>query len=365
MNTFAFLSCLALFGCLVPIWWHIRNRNLACCYLVGWLFLHNLIGLINSLVWPDGNSLQSYDGEILCDVEIKFIVAANAGTCGCIAAIARNLARILSASSSEVFQTKAVRRRRAAIDILLCFGIPIWMMSIHYIVQPSRYYLVSGMGCMPSVDNSWPSTVLLFIWPLVLTLAAIYYSALVIWRMHQHHKEFSAILRNSNSNVTTSRFLRLLLLSCTLIFIYGPINVYIFYLNISVPRLPYSWSEIHDPDVWNIIYRFPANPASEFDRYAPIVGAFLVFFFFGIGTDAMSLYRGVTRSIGIEKYIPKMSKLSFSWRGSRSGGTSGYSNTSSSTTPWTSTTPKLTLAPVSRFYISTFEPELPLPVHHR
>jgi len=85
--------------------------------------------------------------------------------------------------------------------------------------------------------------------------------------MHRYRRDFSEILSSSNSNMTKSRFLRLFLLSMTLIAIMLPTQSYVLYRNSIVPLVPYSWESIHGPG-WSEIFLVPAGGVVIFDRWA-------------------------------------------------------------------------------------------------
>lgn len=165
-----------------PFVWHIKNRNLAASSLVFWVIISNLMNLINPLIWPTDNIQHWWHGQILCDIEIKLMMAANFGIVGSMACIMRNLAKALDTERTVLSPSKAQRRRHIIIDCLFCFGGPIYVMLIHYIVQPKRYYIFAISGCTSSVDNSWPKLVLVFIWPPIICLIDAYYSGMCILR---------------------------------------------------------------------------------------------------------------------------------------------------------------------------------------
>ncbi|KAL9125703.1 MAG: hypothetical protein Q9217_005132 [Psora testacea] len=292
-----------------PLVWHVRNRNLAASSLVFWVILTNLMNFINALFWPTDDVANWWPGQVLCDVEVKLMTAIYIGVVGSLVCITRNLARVLDTENTVLYPSKAQKRRRTAVDLILCFGVPCYMMVAHYIVQPSRYYIYSIAGCTPSVDRSWPKIVLIFIWPPIFCFVVVYYSVLVIYRMHKYRKEFSTILVSSNSNLTKNRFLRLFLMSIALILVFLPVQVYILYQNSIVPMLPYSWALVHGDD-WGDIMLLPTGGAVIFDRWIQIAFGFAIFLFFGMGHDAQEMYRKWLLVIGLGRVFPSLRQSS-------------------------------------------------------
>ncbi|KAL6713188.1 a-factor receptor [Lecanora helva] len=290
---------------IAPLAWHIRNRNLAASSLVFWVLLPNLMNVINAVIWPTDNTASWWDGSGLCDVEAKLMIALSFVLVASLLCIMRSLARVLDTRRTVLSPSRSQRRQQMIIECLLCFGSPIYSMIAHYIVQPSRYYVFAISGCVTSVDNSWPKLALIYIWPPIMCLVVVYYSVLVIIRMRKYQRDFSDILSSSSSNLTKSRFLRLFILSMTLIAVMLPTQYYVLYRNSAVPLLPYDWSAIHGPD-WNTIQFFPSGGTVLFDRWIQIAVGFAIFPFFGLGKDAQVMYRRWLLSMGLGKIFPRL-----------------------------------------------------------
>lgn len=167
------LSGLAIAASILPLIWHVKSKNLPAICLIMWIGMFNTISFLNAFIWG-GDIFKAWEGKVFCDIEVKFIIAAMTGKMGSIAACARDLANIMR-DDLPVVKTRQEKRRQLIIDLLFCFGVPAWMMSIHYVIQPDRYWLIEVMGCTPTVDNSWPSIVLVFIWPPISALVATYF----------------------------------------------------------------------------------------------------------------------------------------------------------------------------------------------
>lgn len=159
-----------------PLVWHIQNRNLAAAGLVFWIILVNLMNTVNALIWPRDNIDQWWLGYGLCDVEIELMVGANLAGPGCVICIMRRLANVLDTDNTILSLSKSQRRKRLALELTLCFGVALLMMPINYIIQPSRYAITSIAGCITTWSPSWPTIVLVFMWPLIFCVIAAYYA---------------------------------------------------------------------------------------------------------------------------------------------------------------------------------------------
>ncbi|KAL8687521.1 MAG: hypothetical protein Q9218_006330 [Villophora microphyllina] len=284
------LALITLFLDLPPLVWHIRNRNVAACNLIAWTISFNLCNFVNALIWPTDDVPHWFQGYVLCDIEVKLLLGATFGISGSLACIMRSLARVFDTESTTLAPTQTQRNQELAVTTSLCFGGPVYVMAIHYVVQPTRYYIFAIAGCTTSLDNSWPNIALIVIWPVLLCLAAVYYGVVVLIRMRKYRREFSSIISASNSNLTESRFQRLFLLSFALALVYLPVQLYILYRNASAPLLPYDWKLIHGYDWMNIIMQ-PSYGVVPLDRWITIVLGIFVFLFFGTGSDATKMYR--------------------------------------------------------------------------
>ena len=123
--------------------------------------------------------------------------------------------------------------------------------------------------------------------------------------MRRYRKDFSEILGSANSNMTKSRFLRLFILSITLIAVVLPTQCYVLYENSIVALLPYSWDAVHGPD-WQTIGFFPSYGTVLFDRWIEIAIGFALFPLFGLGNDAQKMYRKGLLKIGLGRIFPRL-----------------------------------------------------------
>jgi pheromone a factor receptor len=93
-------------------------------------------------------------------------------------------------------------------------------------------------------------------------------------------------------------------MSITLLVLYTPVSIYFFYINLSIPWLPYSWTAIHDPSSWWTIIYLPDLGVRTFDAWVSIAMAVFVFAYFGMGGDALDTYRKWMVKIGLGMCFP-------------------------------------------------------------
>nr|AIV43898.1 pheromone a factor receptor [Morchella sp. Mes-21] len=289
----------------VPLRWLTNPMNVPAICLICWITIFNTISFINALIWG-GNDDQfetSWKGAIFCDIEIKFIIASSAGMMAATTAMSRNLARVME-QTGPLYKTKSVRRRELIQDLLICFWPPIYLMSVHYIVQPNRYYIVRYVGCTPSVDNSWPTIPLIYIWPPIIGFAAAYYASRSIYLVRNYQKKFSEDVNSSISGASKSRFMRLFIISTFMVSINFPIVLYIFYHNLKYPMIPYSWHLVHTQG-WGYI-PYIKNDSIQFDHWIPAFAGIVCFIFFGTGREATQIYKRWFEAVGLGAYFPDL-----------------------------------------------------------
>ncbi|MCJ1485654.1 a-factor receptor, partial [Schaereria dolodes] len=131
------LSIITITFNIPPFAFHVKNRNLPAACLVFWVVLSNLFNFINALIWPTDDIPHWWHGSVLCDIEIKLAIAATLGLTGSVACIMRSLAIALDTNRTVLMRSKAQRRRTLAVELIFCFGLPIYGMGIHYVVQPT------------------------------------------------------------------------------------------------------------------------------------------------------------------------------------------------------------------------------------
>jgi pheromone a factor receptor len=162
---------------LPPLIWHLRHGNVGASALILWLAVSLAMNAVNGAVWPRDNALEWFNGHGLCDVEVRLRAGAPVGVSAALAVILRRLAAVLDTNRAVVTQGRGVRRRQNAVDCLLCFGAPLLLMLVYYVVQSQRFDIFAITGCSYQLDGSWPTIALVLIWPPVLSVFSCYYAS--------------------------------------------------------------------------------------------------------------------------------------------------------------------------------------------
>ncbi|RFU24072.1 hypothetical protein B7463_g12266, partial [Scytalidium lignicola] len=317
---------IAMVMCAVPFYLLWRRKNIATCLLVTCIVVQNFFDLINAALWPTDDFSKWWNGAGLCDVEGKLRSPITTAIASCLACVSRNLAKAVDTDNANLLETPAMRHRRIAIDLFICLGIPVLQLGLYYIVQVDRYIIVTITGCANSVDNSWPSIVIVHMWAPIFAVINAYYALLVVIRLRKHRHQFSNTLSSTGSGLSATRFLKLFMLSLSLLIIYLPVMFYFLYVNMkgSSPWIPYSFSRIHDPATWEpiIFLSLEDAPDLQWDGWLPISMGFLIVFFYGIGDEAIEIYRDFLVKLGFGKIWPSLKQP----RQRRRGPTSGWTH---------------------------------------
>ncbi|THW07888.1 fungal pheromone STE3G-protein-coupled receptor [Aureobasidium pullulans] len=295
-----------------PLIWHFRNRNTAAICMVFWVMLMNFMTAINVIIWPYIDMRSMYDGQGLCDVEIKLLGARSPGLTAAVLCLLRALARVLNTEKNLLGPTKAQKRRNTGVEMGWCVVLPLFTMLLQWIVQFNRFALTGVSGCQPFITNDWTGWTLTAL-PLLLTNAvAVYYAVIVIIRLFKYKSSFNSIL--ASSNTTRSRFLRLFIIAFVFLIGITPLQIYILVVQVPPPGTkPFSFSTIHDPSSWNSSVVIPSTVL--YDRWTNLGCGLLIFFFFGLGKDAVGMYREWLVKLGLGGCFPVLLQTEHSQRG--------------------------------------------------
>ena len=115
-----------------------------------------------------------------------------------------------------------------------------------YMVQGHRFDIIEDIGCQPATYYSIPGVFIVWFPPLLFSSITLIYSSFALYYFFRQRLTFSAVLSASCSSLSTSRYLRLIAMSLTLIVYGSTLTSLIMYENIALGLRPYtSWKDVH------------------------------------------------------------------------------------------------------------------------
>ncbi|RCK56162.1 Pheromone a factor receptor [Candida viswanathii] len=280
-----------------PLMWHIKCKNIPAVILISWLMYVNLTGFINTMIWSGANFDFSWDGMVWCDIIIKLDAGAAVGKCSAIACLAMNLYMVLEAKHPLFLDQKSWKKK--AIDLSICLITPIFVMAVQYVIQAARYDIYKYQGCTSVFSASYASIGLYAIWPVIWSGIAFIFACLTVFVFFRRRKDVKDILVVTNSGLNMRKFARLLIFSFLIIFAMLPLSLYYCISQAVVSQQTFNWDETHD-DHWGDIYFVDAGYAFIYDRLVNAVLSILTFFIFGLGSDAIHMYKTLLSRIGFK-----------------------------------------------------------------
>ncbi|PPR02536.1 hypothetical protein CVT24_001962 [Panaeolus cyanescens] len=286
----AIISALSLF---LPLPWHWRSRNVATLSLILWLFLSNIVFGVNALMWSEGVRIRA---AIWCDISTKLIIGANVAlptACLCICIHLEQVASVRHAHTSI-----GAKRRRQWFEAVMCFGLPMVFMALHYIVQGHRFDIIEGYGCRPTTYYSIPGIFIVWLPPVVISSIAIVFAGLALRHFLKRRLSFAAHLNASNTALTTSRYLRLMTMAALqMVWSISVTSFSMWFTASFVPLRPWTtWDDVHFEfsriDVFIDVLTPPLLRQAYYTLWWVVpVSTWLFVAFFSFGKDAMDEYR--------------------------------------------------------------------------
>ncbi|KAI5309422.1 a-factor receptor [Ascosphaera atra] len=293
------ISLIGLPLCIPPLILHYRHRNFPAIILVTIALLDDLVRVVNALLWPTDNVTKWWNGRGLCDVEVHYLAFATPCMGGCLTCILTSLAQALNPRKRTVGASKTQRRWKRAYEVTWCVVLPGIATVMMYFAQDVRYVILGIEGCAASYQQSIATLFLVQIWPFLFLLPALFFCILTVYRLYKHYRDLKHLISTS-SHKHRARFIRLLCLCIVLLCIYLPLQTYVFVANVevSVSTAPYSFSKSHSPG-WSSPKFTPSFGQVRFSCWFMIVAPYIIFILFGIGKDAVKLYKQTLEKVGL------------------------------------------------------------------
>lgn len=295
-NTLAGLSFIA-FVLLIPVFlWHCHSRNIPAIFLIFWLCYDTLTAFINACIWGREDFDNVWDGKVYCDITLKLEAASSNGKICAISALALNLFLVLRAKNPLLMRNTSTRR--IILDLSMCLITPMFIMCVNYVIQASRFVIVRYRGCTMTYAPSPLTLVLFSMWNIIWSFVAVCCAVLTLVTYFRSRKDVRDILRCTNSGLNIRKFARLLIFSLLIIIVLVPISVYYFVSDATVFTEKFQWSKYHN-QYWGTILYADLGMSIVYDKWADIALSIVTFFLFGLGTDALEVYKNFYYNVGL------------------------------------------------------------------
>lgn len=276
---------------------HIRSKNVPAIVLIVCIEIMLIKYLVDTIIWGGSNYETAWDGKVWCDIMVRLQIGAPFGCLCSLFAMLLNLYIILRADKLTLkwFNHKKIK---LVIELLLCLFFPILIMGISYFAQVMRYSIFKCSGCQfPSTLDS-VSVLVFTAWLLVWCTLCLIMAALTLFEFFKKRKDTKDIV-HCNSGLSMNKFVRLLIFCFSILFIIVPFVIYSA-VNLLAGVSPEFYNpSYHTKIFWNVVLRYPYNSKVDIERYKYIVSAFFSFFLFGLGSDAIDMYKS-----GLNKFKP-------------------------------------------------------------
>lgn len=299
-NALAGLSFIAFVLLIPPFIWHCRCKNVPAICLMFWLLFLNLTGFINACIWSRADFDEAWDGKGYCDIMVKLEAGSSSGMIGAISALALNLFMVLWAKYPRFMNNGS--RLQLYISLGMCVATPVFIMATNYIIQTSRYVIIRYRGCTVTYAPSIITVVLYSMWSLIWSAVAVVFSLLTLIMYFRKRKDVNDILRCTNSGLNLRRFARLLIFSFLVVLVMVPVSIYYFASDFEVFRGKLDWATTHG-EYWGHIFFADFGIEPVYDKWVNIALAFVAFILFGLGSDALLMYKCVLCKVGFKRFF--------------------------------------------------------------
>ncbi len=304
-----FLSLLGVLICIPPLVWHLNNKNIPAICLIAWIMIMCLKTFIDDMIWGNLETFSnSFNGNIYCDIMIRLQAAFQVGVISAVLAICRQLYLITSVSTTGLAM---VKWKKNLIDLIICFLFPVYTIIVVYWVEKSRYLILRYSGCQFTYFINLKSLLLYAVWQVVVSLVSVVYSCLTLVLYFKKRKDFKDILHCTYSSLSTVQFIRLLIFCFVIIAVTLPLSLYNFisqaketadYIQLHSGRSVLDDNKFLSNLFWKYIL-FIDTDRPQVDRWIYFVIAVISFSLFGLGSDAVKMYKNGLCYIGFGSII--------------------------------------------------------------
>jgi len=230
---------------LLPLISQMRKLSLAVWGYAIWIAVCNFQNFVNTVIWHDNVNVVV---PVWCDIATKLQIGASVGPSACALAISIRLYKITRLRGFS--ETDKQRRKIMIYELLLVVGLPVVIMALFIIVQPTRFEIDEEFGCGPDI-YSYVGYIIHFGPVLIASLGCVILAPLTLHALLLHRKEMSDFL-SSSRDITHSKYTRLMVIACLDTLFNLPVSITLIITDILQGKsnglnYPFiSWKNVHD-----------------------------------------------------------------------------------------------------------------------
>ncbi|VDC04647.1 unnamed protein product [Peniophora sp. CBMAI 1063] len=277
-----------------------QSWNLGIAFLCFWLFIANFTDAVNAIIWAENADIKLY---VYCDIVTHLQIVASVVAPMSTLIITRRLYLIASLQTVELPGASA-KRRNMVIEWTLGLLIPVLVAGpLYYTVQPYRFEVIEGFGCVNTLDNSLLACILVNSWTILPPLASvlIYYPRVVL-TFYRQGRDINHFLRSNNSEMSRASYIRILALASIDLLLNLPIGIialilYIIPMEGGHTYFYSGWAVVHSawqPRSFSYQALLSTGPVMVsqfyFSSWAYPILSFVIFGFFGVSSEARASY---------------------------------------------------------------------------
>ncbi|KAI0061291.1 STE3-like pheromone receptor [Artomyces pyxidatus] len=290
-TVFSAFSFLGFLICAIPLYWHLEAANVGVCLFIAWTALGCLISSVNSIVWR--NNVENI-APVWCDISGRLLLGVSVALPAASLCITRRLHAITSLSLTG-------KQHQLAVDLLIGLGIPVLQMILAYVVQMHRFDIFEGVGCWIPISNNPLSFVLVYTWPIMISVVSAWFGVISLYRFVQGRREVNSIVA-STASLHRARYIRLVILACADVVATIPLTSYATYTWARSESYQQwaGWAAVHNH--FSFVGQYPAAhwranhqmaTRVELVRWLNVVAAISFLLVFGFADGALRHYRMV------------------------------------------------------------------------
>ncbi|KZV72160.1 fungal pheromone STE3G-protein-coupled receptor, partial [Peniophora sp. CONT] len=269
-----------------------QSWNLGVTFLCFWLCLENLTEAASTIIWSDNADVKH---NVYCDIVTHLQM---------ITYVVKPMATLIITRRLYLISSLQSRRRNSIIEWSLGLFVPLLVAGpIYYAHQGVRFEVDEVFGCSNYVHVSILELLTIDSWSVIPPLISVlFYYPKVVRTFYRHSRDIHSFL-NSNTSVSRTNYLRILILASIDILLTLPMGIVSIALRVTSTQPPSSlpfywdWTESHpSSEPLSLPYAKLEELGTTtlvqlyFSHWTSPVLAFVIFGLFGMTSEACTSY---------------------------------------------------------------------------